>query len=251
MVVLVLIAMQKLASSSVAAIRRSLKNRLKRIADARQHLEQLSKERDQAKKRLVTEYEGLEEVSLQMPRVDLNELLPFLRATLTFNGRILREEDGELTFRTPEAWAKEIGVRASYDGLTFDRHYRGSDANQRILGVGHPVINLALRWAERRESQVATIPKSVLRHPLLVGPTGARGCFTVDLSPGPIHGLRPVEDDAGNPVVAVLQVHELNPVIHDAEVGAVLGLLFALVVGVSRHCPHPHVRPRHHHRRHP
>lgn len=61
------------------------------------------------------------EVSPQIPRLDLNGLLPFLRGTLTLNGRMLREENGMLAFRTPEAWAKELGVRASYEGLTFDR----------------------------------------------------------------------------------------------------------------------------------
>jgi hypothetical protein len=34
--------------------------------------------------------------------------------------------------------------------------------------VGHPIINLSLNWAERRESSVATFPKSVLRHLLLI-----------------------------------------------------------------------------------
>jgi SNF2 family DNA or RNA helicase len=61
MVVLILIAMQKLASSSVAAIRRALKNRLKRIADARRRLEELGKQRETM--RLLGEYERLEEDS--------------------------------------------------------------------------------------------------------------------------------------------------------------------------------------------
>lgn len=108
------------------------------------------------------------EVSPQIPRVDLKELAPFLKAALTLNGRILREEEGKLAFRTPDTWAKQIGVKSSYDGLVLDRHYRGPDANQRIIGVGHPIINQALRWAERRDARVAAFPKSVLRHPLLV-----------------------------------------------------------------------------------
>jgi SNF2 family DNA or RNA helicase len=108
------------------------------------------------------------EVSPQIPRVDLKDLLPFLRAALTLNGRILREEDGKLAFRTPEAWAKDIGVKASYEGLTFDRHYKGPDANQRILGIGHPIINRALSWAELNEGRVATFSKSLLKNPLFI-----------------------------------------------------------------------------------
>lgn len=108
------------------------------------------------------------EVSPQIPRVDLKDLLPFLRATLTLNGRILREEEGKLAFRTPEAWAKDIGVKASYDGLTFDRHYKGPDANQRILGIGHPIINRALSWAELNQGRVATFSKSLLKNPLFI-----------------------------------------------------------------------------------
>jgi len=108
------------------------------------------------------------EVSPQIPRADLRDLLPFLRATLTLNGRILREDEGKLAFRTPESWAKEVGAKASYDGLTFDRHDKEPDANQRILGVGHPIIDRALRWAERLEARVATFPKGLLKNPLFV-----------------------------------------------------------------------------------
>lgn len=107
-------------------------------------------------------------VSPQIPRVDLKDLLQFLSITLALNGHHLREKDGKFAFLTPKAWMNERGVRASYEGMILDRNYRGDDANERIIGIGHPIISLALKWAERREGRVATFPKSVLRYPLLV-----------------------------------------------------------------------------------
>ena len=57
MVTLVLVAMQKLASSSVAAIRRALKGRLKRIEESRHKLEKLQAQRD----RLADELKQIQE----------------------------------------------------------------------------------------------------------------------------------------------------------------------------------------------
>jgi len=60
------------------------------------------------------------------------------------------------------------GVRTSYEGLVFDRNYRGSEAAQKVLGVGHRAVEQALHQAESTGSCLASVPKEGLAWPLLV-----------------------------------------------------------------------------------
>ena len=87
------------------------------------------------------------QVSAQVPRVDLPDLQPFLVTMLELNKRRVSKTAEGLTFKTPEAWEDEPGVRASYERMTFDRRAAGRDA-QRVLGVGHKVIDLAVIQAQ-------------------------------------------------------------------------------------------------------
>jgi len=48
---------------------------------------------------------------------------------------------------TPEPWVQEVGIRSSYEGLVFDRTVRGKDAINRIVGVGHKVVEQAMHQA--------------------------------------------------------------------------------------------------------
>src|SRR5262249_45430049 len=71
-----------------------------------------------------------------VPPVDLPELRPFFEAMLAANRRRPRRDaDGSLSFRTPEEWLREVGVRSAYEGLVFDRNVRGKDAVHRVAGV--------------------------------------------------------------------------------------------------------------------
>ncbi len=108
-------------------------------------------------------------VGKEVPPVDLPELRPFLEAMLVQNRRRPRRgEDGSLGFKTPEAWLSEVGVRSAYDGLVFDRSIRGKDAAQRVVGVGHKVIEQALRQALDESACVATVVSAVLPQPLII-----------------------------------------------------------------------------------
>lgn len=131
-----------------------------------------------------------QQVSGQIPRVDLPDLEPFLRASLRLNHRQVKDEDG-LTFKTPEAWTGEVGVLRSYRGLTFDRNSAGRDLS-RVVGVGHKVLDAALTQARALEASVTVILSSRPRPPLLVyrvfdrltsRPAGARDTL-VGLLPG-------------------------------------------------------------------
>ncbi|MCK4486244.1 MAG: DEAD/DEAH box helicase family protein [Desulfobacterales bacterium] len=109
-----------------------------------------------------------DQVSDQLPKVDLPELRPFFLNALTLNGRRPQEDDKGLTFKTPENWLGEPGIRRSYEDMVFDRHLRSKDAQKRILGVGHRVVDKALVQTTSSTACVATVPEKLLKGPLLV-----------------------------------------------------------------------------------
>jgi hypothetical protein len=106
-------------------------------------------------------------VSDQLPRLDLPALRPFFLSMLVLNGRRAKEEDGRLSFRTPQVWMDEPGVSDSYDGVTFTREpVRGQGASQ-VMGVGHKVFDRAVRQAKVSEPCVASV-RSPLVRPLVI-----------------------------------------------------------------------------------
>jgi ERCC4-related helicase len=109
-----------------------------------------------------------DEVSEEIPRVDLPDLKPFMLGMLSLNGRLVRqsEENDTLGFKTPDRWREEPGVRRKYDGMTFDRNYRGRDGAVKILGVGNRVVNLAIRQA--RESFSCLMTAKGIKCPIYV-----------------------------------------------------------------------------------
>jgi hypothetical protein len=104
-----------------------------------------------------------------IPPVDLPDLRPFLEAMLIQNRRRpKRGEDGSLSFKTPDSWLKEVGVRPAYDGLVFDRNVRGKDAVQRVVGIGHKIMDEALRQALVETAYIAAVSEEVLKRPIVV-----------------------------------------------------------------------------------
>jgi hypothetical protein len=111
-----------------------------------------------------------QQISSQIPRLDLPALRPFLVSMLTLNHRqVQQNEDGSLSFLTPEVWLKnDPGMRRRYDNLIFNRQERAKDAISRIVGVGHRVIDKALQQAKASSACVATLPTDVLAYPLFI-----------------------------------------------------------------------------------
>jgi ERCC4-related helicase len=108
-----------------------------------------------------------DQVSPQLPKVDLPHLKPFLLSMLHLNSRRYKEEDAGLSFKTPEVWLDKPGVRRSHENMIFDRKDRSRDAEQRILGVGHKVIDQALRQARSFQVSVTTVPPDSLKRPVI------------------------------------------------------------------------------------
>lgn len=109
-----------------------------------------------------------QEVSSQIPKLDLPSLKPFLLSMLILNNRRAREDENGLSFKTPEDWLNDVGIRNSYDGMIFDRQSRSKDAAQKVLGVGHKIVSQALKQAKSFSASLASIPENVLEHPIML-----------------------------------------------------------------------------------
>ena len=104
----------------------------------------------------------------RLPRIELEAIRPFLQGVLRLNKRQYREEEGGLTFRVPDKWRAEPRVRREYSNLTFDRNAGGRDAAMRVLGVGHPAVDEALKQAARLSACATILSRARLPHPLLI-----------------------------------------------------------------------------------
>jgi len=109
-----------------------------------------------------------QKVSGKIPPLDLPDLKPFVETMLTLNKRRIRSDEHGLSFKTPEAWLTEPAVRTAYEGLHFNRNVKGRDAAQLILGVGHKVVDQALRQAIGDDSNIAGLPADLLPSPLVI-----------------------------------------------------------------------------------
>lgn len=107
-----------------------------------------------------------QEASNQIPRADLPQLEPFFRTMLSLNKRQVREEAGGISFKTPNEWRRQVGVRLEYEGLHFNRQAQGKEAIERIAGVGHKAVDLAIKDAVESEASLASLPADVLSAPL-------------------------------------------------------------------------------------
>ena len=86
------------------------------------------------------------EVSRWIPKVDLPQLLPFMKAILAVRGRRPSQPDDlRLSVRTPAEWQDDFAIAGHYE-LLFAREPRPTPGED-IGGVGHRVVDRALRDA--------------------------------------------------------------------------------------------------------
>lgn len=114
----------------------------------------------------VTKFD-FQQVGQDLPKVDLPDLERFFTQTVGRHGRrIFRRDDG-LEIRTPDTWkARSYALRDKYEGLVFDRSLRGANAASRVLGIGHPLFDIALDDAHDVTVRVASLDG--LSGPLLI-----------------------------------------------------------------------------------
>ena len=101
-----------------------------------------------------------------LPRVDLEDLQPFMVAALRWQKRRPTLKDGVLSFRTPDEWeGRHISIRRRYE-VHFDRSRPRARRGPTIIGAGHRLIEAALDAAEEQEVFLSAVPE--LRTPLVI-----------------------------------------------------------------------------------
>lgn len=83
----------------------------------------------------------------EVPNVDLPHLRQFFETMLALSRRRPVRTDEGLSFKTPDEWLDEPGIRRKYDDMVFDRSVPGGRSAEQVIGVGHKVFDKALRVA--------------------------------------------------------------------------------------------------------
>ena len=109
-----------------------------------------------------------QEMSAKIPKLDLPSLRPFFLAMLALNKRKYQESEEGLSFKTPESWLKTPASRTNYRDVIFKRTADKSIPSDRILGIGHALIDQAVQQARDSSASVTAIPRTVLAQPLIV-----------------------------------------------------------------------------------
>lgn len=100
------------------------------------------------------DYQNLQDI----PRKDLPDLQSFFEAMLQINKRRIGREGYGISFKTPDEWMKDPGVRIRYENLLFSREVKGRDASLRIVGVGHRAFDQAVDQARKQPVVLSAIP---------------------------------------------------------------------------------------------
>lgn len=113
-------------------------------------------------------YFDFQAMSEKIPKLDLPALRQFFLAMIKLNNRNYEESDEGLSFKTPDRWLTSPAIRTTYRNVVFDRSAGKSIPSERILGVGHAIVDQAVRQARESTASVTSIAKSVLQHPIFV-----------------------------------------------------------------------------------
>jgi ERCC4-related helicase len=109
------------------------------------------------------------QVGRNIPKVDLPDLERFLKLELERQGKRPMNRDDGLEVIAPEDWSKsDYAIATRYTGLVFDRNapIDRKQAPTRLIGVGHSLLDRALKEASSREAFLARCSR--LDSPLLI-----------------------------------------------------------------------------------
>jgi superfamily II DNA or RNA helicase len=108
-----------------------------------------------------------QDVSEKLPQVDLPDLEGFVSGMLIYNRRQPRNGSDGLSFKTPDEWLVEPAILPEYNAMLFDREKVGNRSPERLLGVGHKLVDMAIGQAVRLEGCLAVISGGKLEHTIL------------------------------------------------------------------------------------
>ena len=95
------------------------------------------------------------DIAGEIPRVDLPDLAPFVKAMLTVRGRRPSQPDQRLEFSTPAEWRDDFAIVERYK-LLFARETH-PEAGEDVAGVGLRVVDRALRDGCELDETVSTV----------------------------------------------------------------------------------------------
>jgi ERCC4-related helicase len=109
-----------------------------------------------------------QEISSKLPMVDLPALKPFFASALTLHGRSVSDEPDGLRFNTPKSWQDDFRLLPSYDRVAFARELVADRSNSNVVGVGHALMEHALRDARDLAVSVTSLPRALWPNPVYV-----------------------------------------------------------------------------------
>lgn len=107
-------------------------------------------------------------MSDKIPKIDLPALQPFLLSMLRLNRRDFTEGQDGISFKTPDAWMNTPAVRSKYAKVVLQRDADKSIPSDRVMGIGHVVIDEAIRQARQLNGSVCGISSKALKHPIVI-----------------------------------------------------------------------------------
>jgi len=107
-------------------------------------------------------------MSDKIPKIDVPALQPFFLSMLRVNRRDFTEDEQGVSFKTPEAWMNTPAVRSKYTDVVLQRDADKSIPSERVLGIGHVLIDEAIRQARLFKGSVCGITDKVLKNPIIV-----------------------------------------------------------------------------------
>lgn len=109
-----------------------------------------------------------QEQSSKLPQVDLPALKPFFVSMVKLNGRDVENTEHGISFKTPDDWLGSPRSRRDYRDIVFDRQRAGETPVGAMIGVGHVLMDEALRQARLHTACVTELPDDIWPNPMAI-----------------------------------------------------------------------------------
>ena len=86
---------------------------------------------------------------------------------LVFNHKRCKvNDDGSISFKTPDEWKDAIGVQKEYSDIVFDRNGDVKRKLEKIFGIGHVVVDKAIKQAMNIKENICVVSQNDLTSPV-------------------------------------------------------------------------------------
>jgi hypothetical protein len=107
-------------------------------------------------------------ISSKFPMVDLPALKPFFTSVLTLQGKAASDEAHGLRFNTPKQWQADFRLLPAYDRVVFARQTLADQSGPTVMGVGHALMEHAMKDARELRACVTSLPANLWPHPVFI-----------------------------------------------------------------------------------